>query len=83
MSMYVRRIGLTNQAGDASDVRFGSLADMAEFNRNVGFVPIADLRSAGRNAAISPASPLVRDRGRSGRGLQSLERSVRAATLAE
>ena len=39
MSMYVRRIGLTNQAGDASDVRFGSLADILISPRHDRFTP--------------------------------------------
>ena len=39
MSMYVRRIGLTNQAGHASDVRFGSLADITARSSHVRFIP--------------------------------------------
>ena len=36
------------------------------------------INSAGRNGAMSPASPIARDRGRSGRGLQGLERNIRS-----
>ena len=57
-------------------------ADIRQRIEHVCFVPIATFARLGRNGAMSPASPLVRDRGRSGRGLQGLERSAPAATLA-
>ena len=40
MFMYVRRIGVTNRAADASDLRYVSFADIVDRRLDVGLVPI-------------------------------------------
>ena len=59
-------------------------ADTLTGGLDVRFVPKADIADMSRlAAAMSPASPIARDRERSGRELQDLGRNIAVATLAE